>query len=59
MDMLRSRIAYEEALSKVEAEDFPDLSHETLSASFPGLSQSLSQVLHNAESRMEKLLDKE
>ena len=59
MDMLRSRIAYEEALSKVEAEDFPDLSHETLSASFPGLSQSLSQVLHNAESRMENLLDNE
>ncbi len=56
MDMLRSRLAYEESLSQLEKEDFPDLAPETLSASFPGLSQSLTQVLHNTESRMETLL---
>lgn len=59
MDMIRSKLSYQTTLSKLEKEDFPDLSPETLSASFPGLSQSLTQVLHNTESRVETLLHRD
>ena len=57
-EMNLCEVSYVDALAR-QAEDkektFPDLSNETLSRNYPGQYQSLLQVVHGVEERMEKL----
>lgn len=59
--MLRARAAYARALARYAAEggDFPAMDAETLSASYPGLAQSMTQILHTTDEAALALLHKE
>ena len=56
--MLQSRTAYRRALDAHAAEGgaFPAMDAETLSAAYPGLAQSVTQVLHTADEQANKLI---
>ncbi len=51
-DMALSRTRYHAALAK--ADDFPALTSDTLTG-YPGLGQSVAQVIHNTDERCKKL----
>lgn len=55
--MLRARAAYARALAHhAESGEFPAMDAETLSALYPGLAQSMTQVLHTADEAAVALL---
>lgn len=51
LDMKLNQIAYTNALHGIQKSDFPDMSHEGLSVAYPGLYQSLLQLLHQSGER--------
>ncbi len=54
IDMMLNQVAYVDALAELQKSDvdkFPDLSHEGLNATYPGLYQSLLQLLHQSGER--------
>ena len=54
-EMTRSRVRYAKALGDKELrEKFPAVDAETLAQEFPGLSQSVAQVLHSVDERVAK-----
>ena len=54
-EMIRSRVRYAKALGDKELrEKFPAVDAETLAQEFPGLSQSVAQVLHSVDERVGK-----
>ena len=54
-EMTRSRVRYAKALGDKELrEKFPAVDAETLAQEFPGLSQSVAQVLHSVDERVGK-----
>lgn len=59
--MLRSRVAYRRALDAHAAAGgaFPAMDAETLTASYPGLAQSITQVLHTTDESAVALLREE
>lgn len=59
MQMHAARVAYAQALSQVEEEGaFPNMDSEALSSEYPGLMQSVTQVLHMTEEQANHLLSK-
>ena len=60
-DMHLSRVRYARALDAHAAQGcaFPALDAQSLSAAYPGLSQSSAQVLHNVDERCRALTEKE
>ena len=48
-DMTLSRVRYRQALD--QAEDLPQMTPDTLTAAYPGLGQSVAQVIHNTDER--------
>lgn len=60
-DMHLSHVRYIRALEKHAAsgQPFPALDGESLSANYPGLSQSAAQVLHNVDERCRTIIEKE
>ena len=60
-DMHLSRVRYARALEEHAATggEFPALDAQSLSAAYPGLSQSSAQVLHNVDERCRTLTEKE
>ena len=56
--MLQSRVAYRRALDAHAAEGgtFPAMDAETLSTAYPGLAQSVTQVLHATDEQANKLI---
>ena len=58
--MLCSKLAYEQALRAHAAQegDFPDMDEASLSAQYPGLAQSMTQILHNTDEQASALLQK-
>lgn len=59
MQMHAARVAYAKALSQVEEEGaFPNMDSEALSSEYPGLMQSVTQVLHMTEEQANHLLSK-
>ena len=59
--MQLSRVRYARALDEhaKSGGEFPRLDAESLSAAYPGLSQSAAQVLHNVDERCRVLTEKE
>ena len=58
MQMHAARVAYIQALSHpAEESAFPNMDSEVLSAGYPGLMQSVTQVLHVTEEQTNHLLD--
>jgi transcriptional regulator with XRE-family HTH domain len=57
-EMRLDRVAFAQALDALEASDapLPDMDSAALSQSYPALTQSLTQVLHNTEEETNKLL---
>lgn len=59
MQMHAARVVYAQALSQVEEEGaFPNMDSEALSSEYPGLMQSVTQVLHMTEEQANHLLSK-
>lgn len=59
LQMHAARIAYAQALSHIEEERaLPNMENKTLSADYPGLMQSVTQVLHATEEQANCLLSK-
>ncbi|MDO4812433.1 MAG: helix-turn-helix transcriptional regulator [Eubacteriales bacterium] len=59
MQMHAAKVAYAQALSQVEEEGaFPNMDSEALSSEYPGLMQSVTQVLHMTEEQANHLLSK-
>lgn len=59
VQMHAARVAYAQALSQVEEEGaFPNMDSEALSSEYPGLMQSVTQVLHMTEEQANHLLSK-
>ena len=58
-DMTLSKCDFQDALDAAvrEKRPFPDLSHDTLAQSYPGVYQSLLQVVHTAGRRVNNELD--
>lgn len=58
--MKRSELDYIRALKRAREEkiEFPAMDAQSISAAYPGLSQSVTQVLHNTDARVEALLQK-
>lgn len=58
-DMTLSKCDFQDALDAAarEKKPFPDLSHDTLAQSYPGVYQSLLQVIHTAGRRVNNELD--
>lgn len=58
-DMTLSECDYIDALdqSKRQKQPFPDLSHDTLAAAYPGVYQSLLQIVHSTGKRVNNELD--
>lgn len=54
-DLALARVRYLRALGQSAPAAFPPLSSQTLTADYPGLGQSASQVFHNADERAKKL----
>ena len=56
----QAELAYIQALQKAREEkaSFPDMTAESISRDYPGLCQSVTQVLHNTDARVEELLQK-
>ena len=56
----QAELAYMQALHKAREEkaSFPDMTAESISRDYPGLCQSVTQVLHNTDARVEELLQK-
>ena len=52
-DMTLSRVRYRQALD--QAEDLPQMTPDTLTAAYPGLGQSVAQVIHNTDERCKTL----
>ena len=52
-DMTLSRVRYRQALD--QAEDLPQMTPDTLTAAYPGLGQSVAQVIHNTDERCKSL----
>ena len=52
-DMAVSRMRYRQALD--QAEDLPLMTPDTLTAAYPGLGQSVAQVIHNTDERCKTL----
>lgn len=59
-DQLCAEVEYHEALASCvrEKEDFPPMDHATLSQNYPGMYQSLLQIVHTTGDRMNKRLGK-
>lgn len=59
MDMTASRVTFVEALEqhKKEKGAFPPMNHDALSASYPGLYQSLFQIIHHTGNRVNELIE--
>lgn len=59
MDMTASRVTYIEALErhKKEKGSFPSMNHDALSEDYPGLYQSLFQIVHHTGNRVNDLID--
>lgn len=51
-DMTLQQLRFARSLGDRDKADFPDLSTQTLNAAYPGRSQSLTQVLSSADSRL-------
>lgn len=59
IDMKLNQVRYLDALAEIQKsgdEKFPDMSHEGLNAAYPGLYQSLLQLLHQSGERTNLLL---
>ncbi len=58
-DMTLSQCDYQDALDKAarEKKPFPDLSHDTLAKEYPGVYQSLLQIVHSTGHRLNNELD--
>ena len=58
--MALSEARYARALRTLREEkaEFPDLTDAGLAQAFPGRSQSVTQVLHGADSRLSGLMEK-
>ena len=54
-DMMLARARYAEALDSFEGE-FPNMSDQALAEKYPGLAQSMAQVLHGADERVSELM---
>ncbi len=52
-DMTMSHVRYRQALD--QAEDLPQMTPDTLTAAYPGLGQSVAQVIHNTDERCKSL----
>lgn len=59
MDMAASRVTFIEALERHKKEKgaFPPMNHDSLSAEYPGLYQSLFQIVHHTGNRVNDLID--
>ena len=56
-DMASAKARYLLALDSYPPGEYPSLSGETLTASYPGVGQSAAQVCHNTDERARKLLE--
>ena len=59
MDMTASRVTFIEALERHKKEKgaFPPMNHDALSKDYPGLYQSLFQIVHHTGTRVNDLID--
>ena len=59
-DMKRSELRYARALRELSEKKtaYPPMSEEAVAEKFPGRCQSVTQVLHGADSRMAALMEK-
>ena len=56
-DMSATKVRYLRALDACDADAFPPISGETLTADYPGLGQSAAQVCHNTDERAKRHLE--
>ena len=57
-EMRLARVSFAQSLDALEEQGLPAVDSAALSAAYPGLTQSLTQVLHNTEEETNKLLVK-
>jgi transcriptional regulator with XRE-family HTH domain len=54
-DMALNRVRYAAALNKCDREALPDLSSDNLTTAYPGLNQSVAQIIHTTDERCREI----